>query len=43
LSFFITAGPISDYTGAVTLLDNLPNLQAVPYPCKPLKKRRSAR
>lgn len=27
LSFFMTAGPISDYTGAAALLDDLPNAQ----------------
>jgi transposase len=27
LSFFMTAGQVSDYTGAATLLDNLPKAQ----------------
>ena len=27
ISFFLTAGPVSDYTGAAALLDSLPNAQ----------------
>jgi len=27
LSFFLTAGPVSDYTGAAALLDDLPKAQ----------------
>ncbi len=27
LSFFVTAGPVSDYTGAAALLDDLPKAQ----------------